>query len=32
MQRGESVLAAAAQTQVPADDFAGTAPVEHGDE
>ncbi len=31
MQRGESVLAAAAQTQVPADDFAGTA-VEHGDQ
>jgi hypothetical protein len=29
VQRGESVLAAAAQTQVPADDFASTT-VEHG--
>src|ERR1022692_4315490 len=31
VQRSESVLAAAAQTQVPADDFASTA-VEHGDQ
>jgi hypothetical protein len=31
VQRGESVLAATAQTQVPADDFAGTA-VQHGNQ
>src|SRR5271156_1436423 len=31
IQSGESVLAATAQTQVPADDFAGTA-VQHGNQ